>query len=126
MLLVSGGHLGNNHKSYLQSTEIYDPEVGSWRAGAALPSKRNGPRAANIDGRILFFGINTLSRIEDSYKRPIYLHVTGGFDGMDELDTILEYNITADSFTQIGTMTQGRNWHAISVVRHEDFSKSCP
>ena len=39
---------------------------------------------------------------------------------------ILEYDVTADSFTQIGTMTQARTWHAISAVRYEDFSKSCP
>merc|ERR1712137_143753 len=61
MLLVSGGYSG---RSFLDSTEIYDPEVGSWRAGAALPSKRGNLRAVNIDGRILFFG---------------------GFDGMDKL-----------------------------------------
>ena len=60
MFLVSGGYGGG---SYLDSTEIYDPEVGSWRAGAALPSKRVNLRAVNIDGRILFFGINILSRI---------------------------------------------------------------
>ena len=61
MFLVSGGAI--NAESYLDSTEIYDPQLGSWRAGAALPSKRRSPRAVNIDGRILFFGINFLSRI---------------------------------------------------------------
>ena len=61
MLLVSGGYVAGG--SNLDSTEIYDPEVGSWRAGAALPSKRRNLRAVNIDGRILFFGINILSRI---------------------------------------------------------------
>ena len=42
-----------------------------------------------------------------------------------DLDIILEYNITDDSYTQIGTMTQARNSHAISVVKYEDFSKWC-
>ena len=44
---------------------------------------------------------------------------------MDKLDTILEYNITADSFKQIGTMIQARDYHAISVVKYEDYSRLC-
>ena len=56
MFLVTGGIDG----SYLDLTEIFDPEVGIWKAGAALPSKRTSPRAANIDGRVLIFGINIL------------------------------------------------------------------
>ena len=47
---------GNGDK--IDSTEIYDPDFGSWRGGAALPSKRVGLMAAHIDGRVLFFGIN--------------------------------------------------------------------
>ena len=70
MFLVSGGYGAGG--SYLDSTEIYDPEVGSWRAGAALPSKRVDLRAVNIDGRVLFFGINILSRIVT--KGPFYTY----------------------------------------------------
>ena len=40
-------------------------------------------------------------------------------------DAILEYDSTADSFTKIGTMTQKRGWHAISVVRYAEFSQTC-
>ena len=39
------------------------------------------------------------------------------------LDTILEYNITGDSYTQIGIMSKARRGHAISVVRNQDFSE---
>ena len=67
MFLVTGG---GNDGDQLDSTEIYDPDFGRWTAGAALPSKRSALRTANIDGRVLFFGINILSRI-CSYKRPI-------------------------------------------------------
>ena len=57
MFLVTGGNgVGDGDK--IDSTEIYDPDLGSWRGGAALPSKRDGLMAANIDGRVLFFGIN--------------------------------------------------------------------
>ena len=119
MFLVSGGWKGG--LGHLDSTEIYDPDHGSWIAGAALPSKRTTLSAANIDGRLLFFGINILLRFQ-----KVHIILTGGGDGTKSFDTILEYDVTADSFTQIGTMTQARSWHAISVVRYEDFSKSCP
>ena len=62
MFLVSGGYREKS-SGYLDSTEIYDPVLGRWTAGAALPSKRSALRAANIDGRVLLFGINILSRI---------------------------------------------------------------
>ena len=63
MFLVTGGYGvadGDTTEDFttLDSTEIYDPDLGSWRGGAALPSKRAGLMAANIDGRVLFFGIN--------------------------------------------------------------------
>ena len=59
MFLVTGGwSRGGDTGDKIDSTEIYDPDLGSWRGGAALPSKREGLIAANIDGRVLFFGIN--------------------------------------------------------------------
>ena len=71
MFFIAGGL----NESRLDSTEIYDPELASWRAGAALPSEMSTARAANIDGRVLIFGINILQQ-EDSYKRlMIYLQV---------------------------------------------------
>ena len=123
MFLVSGGYRDKGSE-YLDSTEIYNPDQGSWTAGAALPSKRDALRAANIDGRVLFFGINILSRIVTSLQKAHFI-LTGGKGG-GSFNAILEYDVAADSFTQIGTMTQDRSWHAISVVQYEDFSKSCP
>ena len=38
---------------------------------------------------------------------------------------ILEYNITGDSYTQIGTMTQARYLFAISAVKYEDYAEWC-
>ena len=57
MLLVSGGWTGSN---YLDTTEIFDPSLGSWRAGAALPSTRRDLRATTLDNRVLIFGISIL------------------------------------------------------------------
>ena len=71
MFLVSGGYRDKSSEN-LDSTEIFDPDLGRWTAGAALPSKMRALRAANIDGRVLFFGINILSRIVT--KGPFYTY----------------------------------------------------
>ena len=45
------------NSEYLDSTELYDPQVGSWKlVEAKLPMGIIGLRAANIDDRLLFFG----------------------------------------------------------------------
>ena len=54
---------------------------------------------------------------------PGLLLAAGG--GGPPLDTILEYDFTGDTFTQIGTMIETRMEHAISVVQYEDFSEWC-
>ena len=58
MFLVTGGT--QTGTDYLDSTEIYDPDSGSWSAGAALPSPMRDHRAASIDSRVLIFGIDIL------------------------------------------------------------------
>ena len=55
MFLVTGGYDGSMDQ--LDSTEIFDPDLGSWRTGAALPSTMAGHKAANIDNRVLIFGM---------------------------------------------------------------------
>ena len=54
----------------------------------------------------------------------IIVILAGGFDG-SALDSILEYDFTNDSYTQIGTMAQAREWHAVTVVQYRDFSDWC-
>ena len=54
MLLVTGGWGPNGD---IDSTEIFDPDLGSWSAGAALPP-RNAVIAATISNRVLLFGID--------------------------------------------------------------------
>ena len=55
MFLVTGGYDGSMDQ--LDSTEIFDPDLGSWRAGAALPSPMVDHKAVNIDNRVLIFGM---------------------------------------------------------------------
>ena len=69
ILLVSGGYDYNDER--LDSTEIFDPTLESWRAGAALPRTMWGPKAANIDNRVLLFGINILLVFYMSYVMAI-------------------------------------------------------
>ena len=54
MFLVTGGY----GSDWLDSTEIYDSDIGSWNARAALPIPMWGLRAVSIDSRILIFGID--------------------------------------------------------------------
>ena len=61
MFLVTGGYGGSD---YRDSTEIYDPDHGSWRYGAALPSPRKFLRVAYIDSRILIFGIDIYCEVK--------------------------------------------------------------
>ena len=55
MLLVNGGR--DSIHIQLDSTEIYDPDIGSWRTGAALPRTMIYHEAVNIDNRVLIFGM---------------------------------------------------------------------
>ena len=55
MFLVTGG---TREAAILDSTEIYDPDHGSWRAGTALPSPMTVMGAASIGNRVLIFGID--------------------------------------------------------------------
>ena len=49
---------GQDGSVLLDSTELYDTNVGSWVvAGAKLPRPMSNVKAINIDDRVLIFGI---------------------------------------------------------------------
>jgi len=100
VFLVTGGYDGYD---FLDTTEVYDPSVGSWTAGARLPRPMRGLKAAYIAEQVLIFG---------------------GYDG-NSYNTILQYNIAGDEFTEVDTMLEERSGHAISVVSYSDFSEWC-
>ena len=55
VFFVTGGY--GDGFVLLDSTELYDPSVGSWvKASGTLPRPMCGLRATKIDGRILIFG----------------------------------------------------------------------
>ena len=53
MFLVTGGH---DESVRLDSTELYDPDVGSWVSGAKLQRPLSALSAASIDARIIILG----------------------------------------------------------------------
>ena len=61
IFLVTGGMTGSDT---LDSTEIYDPDIGSWKAGAVLPIPMRNLRASSIDNRILIFGMTFIANIK--------------------------------------------------------------
>ena len=54
VLLVTGG-MDENY-DHLDTTELYDPSVGSWTYGARLPRQMWGLRAVYIADQVLIFG----------------------------------------------------------------------
>ena len=41
------------------------------------------------------------------------------------LTQILEFNFETESWTEIGTMKEGRDGHAVSVVSNDDYENWC-
>ena len=63
---------GGYNSGFLDSTELYDPSVGSWVvAGAKLPRPMSDMRAINIDDRVLIFGSSILLLIKCSRRGRI-------------------------------------------------------
>ena len=56
--MVTGGYTGSDR---LDTTETLATDASSWVLSTAkLPRPMSGPRAANIDGRVMIFGNYTL------------------------------------------------------------------
>ena len=52
--------------------------------------------------------------------------IAGGYDDVYEIhDYILEYDPERDSMVPVGNMLQGRTYHAVSVVKAQDYTPWC-
>ena len=61
MFLVTGGYADGKDRLGLDSTETFDPMLGSWAASEAkLPQPMSSLSAANINDRVLIFGKNKI------------------------------------------------------------------
>ena len=118
--MVTGG--SSDDVGYVDTTEVYDSNLGIWvTSGAKLPRPMVGLRATNIDGCVLIFGNYIFSFIITRSNRNIF---AGGMDD-DYHDDILEFKPDDDAIVPLGHMTQVRGWHAISVVKTQDYSNWC-
>ena len=105
------------------STETYDHSVGRWvLTRAKLPALMAHLRATSIDNRIFIFGMIFYKPLSFS---SLKLVVPGGRSTQETYDRILEYDITGDSYKEIGHMLDKRFNHAVSVVQYSDFSLWC-
>lgn len=99
VLLESGEVLivgGNSPSGALASTEIYNPEAKTFRAGSGMATRRDNPTATRLlDGRVL---------------------VTGGWTGRDFTQTAELYE-PHGLFTPAGEMATRRGSHAAVLLR---------
>ena len=92
-------------KTNLNQVAVYSSGGLQWRevAGGELPSARNGLRAAMVGD---------------------VLHVTGGWDGNNELTSILAWNPDTESWQDAGELNVARDRHAAVAV--PDSIVKCP
>ena len=61
MFLVTGGKDGPYWNEMLDTTETFDPLVGTWtESGAKLAQPMHGLKTETINGRLFVFGINNV------------------------------------------------------------------
>ena len=113
--------------TYTDTTEIFDHNLGRWTtSGAKLPRPMGELKAVNIDGRVLIFGkyilIHHTPDIKETYK------IAGGapYAKPDaKPDDILEYDPEQDSMVPVGQKIKARAYHAVSVVKAQDYAPWC-
>ena len=120
--MVTGGYQSDG--GYIDTTEVYDSDLGSWViSGAKLPQPMSGLRATNIDGRVLIFG-NFILFIR--MQKNICIIAGGSGNGNGYGNAILEFKPGDEAIiVTLGHMTQNRDLHAISVVQTQDYSNWC-
>ena len=118
VLLVTGGKQGSGDSSSpLDSTEIL--ETNTWRISAPLPFPGYGLKAASLGNTIFLFG-------EKIFCINLWFNFNflGGHAGSFELNTILKYDATNQTWEEVGEMGEKRFGHTVALM--EDVSKLCP
>merc|ERR1712032_23595 len=106
-ILVAGGMVkGWNGEvgTPISSTELFLPSTNRWTKVGSLPRGLSGPRAAQLNQRMV---------------------VTGGWDGNRTRDEVLQYNLGTGTWSQIGKMKEGRLGHAIVEVNLQQLGLAC-
>ena len=50
---------------------------------------------------------------------------SGGYEGDKARDSIMEFNLEAEEWTEIGAMKEARESHGVAVVSSQDFMDWC-
>merc|ERR1712079_127962 len=106
VLMVTGGvHYPGQTLTRLDSTEILVSPGRSWRTltTARLPSPTSSLRAGTANNVVFVFG---------------------GYDGSSDLNTILSFNKTEESWQPAGQMSEERKYHAVEKI--DEISLHCP
>ena len=61
--------------------------------------------------------------LHPSVANVTMIHVTGGYDGDDHSDDILEAR--GGEWRKVGTLTRGRYSPGVSIVNFKDFAEYC-
>ena len=116
VLMVTGG-ISSSMKT-LSSTEISTDLGASWKSSVPLPSATFLLRAVNLENSILLFGT-----LENFIRYSIHV-IPGGMIGHQALDTILEYDHSAQKMVSAGEMSEKKYSFDVSLMRNvEDV---CP
>merc|ERR1711971_1021626 len=105
VLIVTGGLEKQVGSKGLDSTEIYKNKVWKTVAGKLNDAQFWGPKATNVNNKVLLFGGNN-------------------GDG-NPTNKILEYNPETEEWTEIGTMRVATGDHGLSLVGFKDYEEMC-
>jgi len=105
VLLVTGGFItdGDNF-TILSSTETLVEGSSAWANAGELPVALQLLRGVSLNNNIF---------------------MTGGYDGSDSHDSILQFNPEDGSWTQVGQLQTARHYHGASVVSVDDIIDYC-
>ena len=89
-----------------------------------LVSKNHTKNSLRVLGKIPYF-IETFPYSHTFLPPPQTSSIAGGNIGNEHVDTILEFEKEAETWSEVGHMKQKRGNHALSVVNFSDFEDWC-
>jgi hypothetical protein len=102
-MIVTGGW-GVAQDRLLSSTEVMEHPAGSWREAGPLPSARYALRGASLAS---------------------VFHVSGGWDGSNDLDEILAWDAVSEAWSLAGHLATARYSHGITEVSLAALTDLC-
>ncbi|MHB1319172.1 MAG: Kelch repeat-containing protein [Anaerolineae bacterium] len=125
------------------AVQVYQPEADVWESGPAKPTPVSNVGAANVDGLIYVPGgvdaegrtldiLEILDPVSGEWHAgpalPASLcsyaiasdatgfYLFGGWDGARYVDTVLKYDVSARSWSQVGALSSARGFAAATTI----------